>query len=526
MQQSSLFRWLKPAVLLLALCSLVSGDRITLKDGTVLEGTVITQDNSYWVKTPDGKSRIIPFADVQSVTSGSAVAPGASASFAAAKSQAEAVDSPSAALAIWQKYLEGKPTEADRANANAELEKWKKLASENAQKINGKWVGGPELKQLLDRSAALCNEASEMIKNNQTLAAVKKLEEAIKIYPNNYAAISSLGSIALVSGKENDAARHFEHCLRLSPNACDALNNLGVVMARKREFSRAIDLLYRAVKIEDNKALAQNLINTLEASPPSLRDLPRFKPAIDAARLLAAKHQIASATTQFHLLPPKSQQPGIPGSPDNGTPGAASAGTGFVLNEDGLILTNRHVVEKGKNFMVLLPGNVQKPAEIVKIDEELDLALIKVKTDTKLQPVSLASTDYPPEGAQCFVLGFPLLFKIGATLKITQGIVSGQSNAPSGVDLLVDAKVNPGNSGGPLVNSHAQVIGIITMKSGNTQTEDSYGMAISAGKIRKFLERNNVKPTVAASSANAPVLNAEQVVAKLKQSTVCVLSMR
>ena len=515
--------------LILILSTSLYADRITLRDGTVLEGTVITQADSYWIKTPDGRSRIIPFSDVKSVSSGAgapADAPGTTGSFSSAKAEAEGVESPLAAVSIWQKFLESKVSENDRAAANAELQKWRKLAEDKAEKINGKWVGGAQRQDILARSSALYNEAIEMLSQNQALGAVKKLEEAVRIYPNAYRSISALGYLAMMAHNQDQAVRHFEHCLRLQPNAGDALNNLGVAMLYKREYGRSMDLVYRAAQIEDTPAVAQNLVNAVSASPPALRDVPRYKAAIEAAQLLATKHHIAGPTDTMMLLPPRAQKKGGQTiGPDGEMAGIRSGGTGFIIRDDGLILTNRHVVDTGgKSLLVLLPSKVEKPAEIVKIDEELDLALIKIKSDQKLPIAVLASADLPPEGAQCYALGYPLLFKMGLTLKVTQGIVSGQSRGASGVDVLIDAKVNPGNSGGPLVNSRGQVIGIVTMKSRSTELEDSYGLAISSGRIRQFLTKNNVSPTTA--DLTGSVLTAEQVVARLKNSTVCVLSLR
>ncbi len=198
-----------------------------------------------------------------------------------------------------------------------------------------------------------------------------------------------------------------------------------------------------------------------------------------------------------------------------------ASGTGFIVTEDGLVLTNRHVVAKGKAFMVILPGNVRKSAEVVTIDTEQDLALLRIKAEGKYPIVELADAVLPKEGAACFVMGYPMLDRMGSNIKITQGIVSGVARADA-ADILTDAKVNPGNSGGPLLNAHGQVMGIVTMKTIVTAMEDSYGMAISSVRIQKFLAKNKVAITPARPGGQ--VLNAEEVAAKLKPATVCILS--
>ena len=88
--------------------------------------------------------------------------------------------------------------------------------------------------------------------------------------------------------------------------------------------------------------------------------------------------------------------------------------------------------------------------------------------------------------------------------------------------MLIDAKVNPGNSGGPILDRHGNVMAIVSMKSLATATEESYGMGISAGRIRKFLEKNNVK--VDAGKEARGGLSAEDIAAKVKPAAVCILA--
>jgi len=512
-----------PTVMVVVMLSspLLLADQLTLNDGAVLEGTVIKQADSYWIKTPDGKSRVIPLADVKSHVSANApTIPGTTLAFVNAKRRADAVESPVAAVAIWLKFLESKPADADRAAGDIELEKARKLAEDDAEKINGKWVGGPQRRAIVAKAVALCAAAAELIAQNQTLAAQKKLQEAVKAYPNCYQAIFSLGYLSLQAKNETDAIRYFEQGLRLRPNSSEALNNLGVAMLAKPDYARAIDLVYRAAEIEDSRIIAQNLVNVLSVAPPNLRSGFRYKAATEAAKLLAGKYNIAEPIRNYALLPPRLKPKD--GEPD--LPGVRSSGTGFLIRDDGLILTNRHVVDGAQNLLVLLPGNVRKTAEVITIDDELDLALIQVKTDQKLPILFFAKPDLPAEGAQCFVVGYPLIDRMGATIKITQGIVAGKGPSAVGADIVVDAKVNPGNSGGPLLNNRAHVIGIVTMKSRSTETIDSYGLAISSGRIRQFLQQHNIASPLA--DASPQPLNAEQIAARAKTATVCVLSLR
>jgi S1-C subfamily serine protease len=493
-------------------------DQLVLTDGTTLEGTVIKEADGYWIKLTDGSTRTLSSAEVKSHVkgNGSSVASG-SADFNATKRKADSAEAPLAAVAAWQKYVEANP--GDKL-ALAELEKWKKLSDDGAEKINGKWVGGDERKAMIAKSNDLIDQALKDFKANQTLAAVKKLDEARKVYPNAERAYFFLGYINLTPNPEQ-AIKNFEQGLRLKPNSVEGLNNLGIAMIAKKEFARGLNLFYQAAEKEDSKELAQNLVNAAALVPEKQRDGAGVKPAIEASKILGAKYAIKGPSAAFSLMPPgvaaRHADSDLP-------PGTISSGTGFVIRDDGLILTNRHVVQGGQDLLVILPGNVRKSAQVVKIDDEQDLALIQVKMDEKLSTAALSKADTPAEGAQVFVMGYPLLDRMGGSIKITQGIVSGSANRGTGADILTDAKVNPGNSGGPMLDKHGQVVGIVTMKSLSTATEDSYGMAISAGQIRKFLAKENVVLT--APAAPAAALDAEQVASQVKPATVCILNVR
>ncbi len=129
--------------------------------------------------------------------------------FSTTKSRADHVDAPLAAVGLWQQYIDANPNAPDLADAKAELEKWKALDKDHAEKINGKWVGGEERQKLLEKVAQLLKDADEMGQNNQTVKAVAKLEEAVRIYPNSFNANFELGYVCLskatASGSERAA---------------------------------------------------------------------------------------------------------------------------------------------------------------------------------------------------------------------------------------------------------------------------------------------------------------------------------
>jgi serine protease Do len=213
---------------------------------------------------------------------------------------------------------------------------------------------------------------------------------------------------------------------------------------------------------------------------------------------------------------------------DKSIPGMYYSGTGFVISADGYILTNRHVVKGAKTLRVELPGRGEKSAEVIKIDDEQDLALIKVKVANPLPFVSLSPANSPNEGAEVTVMGFPMIDRFGPGVKITRGIVTSNSKSDDHpgyeYDVMVDAKVNPGNSGGPMLDKYGNVMAVVSMKTLSTEHADSFGLGISAGQVRKFLKKCAVNVPVGLTGTTA--LSTEDVVTKVKPATVCILSTR
>ena len=554
------FTWAALAALLLVVllsASAALADRLTLNDGTVLDGTVIKQGDNYWVKTPDGQRKVIPATNVKSLQKGSApgpaaAAPSATASPAAAagtssakpdaaegvtapatggkldyvstERKANAVDAPLAAVTLWQAFIDSKPNKQELGAARAEMAKWKKLAETGAEKIKGRWVGGDERKQIVEKSKELNKEGFQLLKGDQTVQAIKKFEEAAALYPNSFQANFFLGYIQMLQKKEDQAQKYFDQCLRLRPNSAETYSNIGLIHLSKKRLPQAVQAMGKAAELGDSKEIAQNLVSAVSYLPPAQRRSEKLKPAIDAARLLGAKYGLNGPSGFIIVgLGSGDEKKGPPGG--DGVAAGMSSGTGFVISADGLILTNRHVVDGGKTFLVMMNDNTQKSAEVVVIDDEQDLALIRVKLDpgAKLPFVRLSGADNPADGAECTVMGYPLLDRLGAAIKITRGIVSSSAAGSAGAaDVLIDAKVNPGNSGGPILDRYGNVMAIVSMKSLATATEESYGMGISAGRIRKFLEKNAVK--VDAGADGADVLSAQDIAAKVKPAAVCILA--
>ncbi len=166
-------------------------------------------------------------------------------------------------------------------------------------------------------------------------------------------------------------------------------------------------------------------------------------------------------------------------------------GSGIVVSEDGYILTNRHVIEDSSLVYVHLADQSRHTAEIIGVDKETDLALIKIDQDD-LIPIQWAPRDAVQVGTMVWAMGSPF----GLEQSITLGIVSAtHRTAKVGTlyqDFLqTDAAVNPGNSGGPLVNEDGLLIGINTAIVGDAYQGISFAVpGYVARSVSDQLEKN------------------------------------
>ena len=148
---------------------------------------------------------------------------------------------------------------------------------------------------------------------------------------------------------------------------------------------------------------------------------------------------------QFEQAPPAARQQGV--------------GTGFIISQDGYILTNNHVVQDAEDITVRLLDDRELRGKVVGRDPKTDLALVKVESDTPLPAARLGDSDKARVGEWVVAVGNPY----GLNHTVTAGIVSAKGRALEGPydDFIqTDASINPGNSGGPLLNMKGEVIGI------------------------------------------------------------------
>lgn len=163
-------------------------------------------------------------------------------------------------------------------------------------------------------------------------------------------------------------------------------------------------------------------------------------------------------------------------------------GSGVIISEDGYIVTNNHVINEAQDIEITLNNRKTYKAKLIGTDSKMDIALLKVDADEKLPYAVFADSDQVKVGEWVLAVGNP--YNLNST--VTAGIVSAKArNLDSGgiqSFLQTDAVVNPGNSGGALVNTNGELVGINTMISSNTGSYVGYSFAVPSNITRKIIE--------------------------------------
>lgn len=172
---------------------------------------------------------------------------------------------------------------------------------------------------------------------------------------------------------------------------------------------------------------------------------------------------------------------------------AAASGSGFIITDDGYIVTNHHVIEGANSVKVTLYDNTQYDAEIVGSDESNDIAVLKIDA-SGLTPVTLGDSEALSVGDNVVAIGNPLG---ELTFTLTSGIVSAKdrsittSNSVMMNLIQTDCAINSGNSGGALFNMYGEVVGVTNAKySSNSSTEasiDNIGFAIPINNVKDIV---------------------------------------
>ncbi len=265
----------------------------------------------------------------------------------------------------------------------------------------------------------------------------------------------------------------------------------GKILSEKRD-QIAVDVGYTVLVIPRNqiaKILKTDEVElptkvvTKPAMPVEVKDLIESKPGFYSA---PKKHaQIRNVRDLVNLIGEAVVQVRTP----------SGLGSGFIINEDGFLMTNFHVIE-GETQISLevyhqkdgeLERKTYKQVRIIAINKFEDLALLKIedKDAPKFKYVSMGSADALSVGEQVFAIGSPL----GLERTVTEGILSTKTRQMQGeLYLQTTTQINPGNSGGPLFNMSGEVIGVTNMK---ITFGEGLGFAIPVESVRFFLEHRD-----------------------------------
>jgi len=162
-------------------------------------------------------------------------------------------------------------------------------------------------------------------------------------------------------------------------------------------------------------------------------------------------------------------------------------GTGFIISEDGYIVTNNHVVDSADEVLVKMRDGSEHEARVIGADSKLDVALLKIKA-SKLKAVTLGDSEKLRVGDWVVAIGNPF----GLEQTVTAGIVSAKGrvigSGPYDDFIQTDAAINPGNSGGPLFNSRGEVVGINTAIYSRSGGNNGIGFAIPINLARSTVD--------------------------------------
>ena len=250
---------------------------------------------------------------------------------------------------------------------------------------------------------------------------------------------------------------------------------------------RGVGAFSLAAALLAGSALAPVSARASEAPVAASAHVPDFADLVDKVRpavvSITSKLSIQSASDeQGPTLPFGPLGPLAPRSHGHASGGEAR-GSGFIIDADGTLVTNNHVVRNAQSISVTLSDGTELPAKLIGTDARTDIAVLKIKTDKKLPFVALGDSGSVRPGEWVVAMGNP--FGLGGT--VTAGIVSALGrdigSGPYDDYIQVDAPINQGNSGGPLFTQAGQVIGINTAILSPSGGSVGIGFAIPSAMV-------------------------------------------
>jgi S1-C subfamily serine protease len=213
--------------------------------------------------------------------------------------------------------------------------------------------------------------------------------------------------------------------------------------------------------------------------------------------------------------------------PTNGAPIRGMSGTGFVVASDGYVITNAHVVPGCSSITVRISGSASYAATVVDRDPRIDLALLRAET-TFSDVASFRDGPGIAQGDDIVAFGFPLAGLLSDQGNLTTGTVSALSGINNDAQLIqISAPIQHGNSGGPVIDTSGNVVGVIVSKIDHAQGPDdvaqNVNFAIGEEAARRFLASNGLTYQ---SSQSIDLLKRADLVARIKAVTVQIVCAR
>lgn len=190
-------------------------------------------------------------------------------------------------------------------------------------------------------------------------------------------------------------------------------------------------------------------------------------------------------------------------------------GTAWAISKDGIFVTNAHVIKDAKKIFIGFRDNNPLEARVLMIDNRIDLAIVKINNKRDFLPLPI-NFNNSNNGTDIAVIGYPLAFTLGDDARITNGIISAQSGLDKDITRYqITASIQPGNSGGPIINMKGEVVGIVVSKLSDTSMQ-VVNFGIKSIYLNTLLEQLNIKTI----QSNEQEINTEEIFKRYKNSVL------
>jgi serine protease Do len=261
-------------------------------------------------------------------------------------------------------------------------------------------------------------------------------------------------------------------CLTLAVSGCDAREDVPTPAAAS------------PIAAYEPKAIASALSKAFAEAAAEVSGA-----VVNIAAVGSGSNQHSSVPVPDEKLPEMFEPPKDGGAQDGTDYGVQGIGSGVLIDDDGHILTNAHVVVNSEQVLVRMSDGGVRRASVEYLETEMDLAVVKIASP-QVRPARLGNSDSLVMGEWVLAVGNPF----GLSNTVTAGIVSALGRTMPGASKLrdliqTDTPINPGNSGGPLVNLSGEVVGINTAILSRSGGNVGIGFAIPINVVKTVLER-------------------------------------